>query len=72
MSESNSNGDSRRNRKGKQVYAGIAALTVSYWFACYVGADNATYVTFATALCALCGTGLWANVKEHQAKAPGA
>ena len=69
MSESNSNGDSRRNRKGKQVYAGIAALTVSYWFACYVQADNATYVTFATAICALCGVGIWGNVREHEAKA---
>jgi hypothetical protein len=70
MSESNSNGDARRNRKGKQIYAGITALSVSYWFGCYVGADNATYVTFATAICALCGVGIWGNVKEHQSKGP--
>ena len=62
--------NTQRNRKGKQVYAGIAALTVSYWFACYVQADNATYVTFATAICALCGVGIWGNVKEHESTKP--
>ena len=69
MIESNSNGDARLKRKRKQVYAGIAALSLSYWFGCYVGADNATYVTFATAIGALCGVGIWGNVKEHEAKA---
>ena len=57
-----------RNRKGKQVYAGIGALTAGFAFGTYVGADNATYVTFATAICALCGVGIWGNVREHQSK----
>jgi len=56
-----------RNRKGKQVYAGIVALTVGFAFIVYVGGDNATYVTFATAICALCGVGIWGNVREHDA-----
>jgi hypothetical protein len=59
----------QRNRKGKQVYAGIAALTAGFAFIVYAGGDNATYVTFATAICALCGVGIWGNVKEHEAPA---
>jgi hypothetical protein len=58
-----------RNRKGKQVYAGIGALTAGFAFVVYVGGDNATYVTFATAICALCGVGIWGNVREHEAPA---
>jgi hypothetical protein len=59
-----------RNRKGKQVYAGIAALAYGFTFLCYVGGDNATYVTYATAVCALCGVGIWGNVREHEATKP--
>ena len=59
----------RRNRKGKQVYAAIAALTCAFAFAAYVGADGALYVTFATAICAVCGVGIWGNAKEHESKA---
>ena len=57
-----------RNRKGKQVYVGIGALTAGFAFIVYVGGENATYVTFATAVCSLCGVGIWGNVKEHQAQ----
>ena len=57
-----------RNRKGKQVYAALAALTLGFGFACYVGAEGALYVTFATAVCAVSGVGIWGNVGEHKAE----
>ena len=59
-----------RNRKGKQVYAGIGALLVAFLFAAYTKADNSLYVTLATAICALCGVGIWGNVKEHETQQP--
>lgn len=72
MSEPTANPNPPRNRKGKQVYAGIGALTAGYAFGVYAGADNATYVTFATAICALCGVGIWGNTREHAEKAKAA
>ena len=69
-----------RNRKGKQVYAGIGALAVGFAFVVWMGAQSgkaeiiaaytALYVTFATAICSLCGVGIWGNVKEHQSQQP--
>ena len=68
-----------RNRKGKQVYAGIGALCFGLAFIVFIAktgtaetisAYTALYVTFSTAICALCGVGIWGNVKEHESTKP--